>query len=368
MTVTNTTNTVQEQGNGVKTAYTFDFKVFAASDLEIAKVNRSTRVVTDLTITTDYTVSLNTTTEGGTVTYVVAPLSTENSSIRRINTIHQQTEVPTEGLIPGDTLNNEYDKQIMIDVQQQEELTRAIKMIVTSSLNNIDVPEGTSTSDRGGKIWAWNSAGTALELLAATIVDAISVIAVKGDIVQGDSSGDAAKLAIGSGTQILGITGGLLAWKGISNIIEYIELHGARSSGGDDGTFTAGAWEKRTVNAEIADLGSNVTIASSVITIQAGTYDCFIRCPAHKVDSHQAKLRNTSDSSDELIGSVALSAAADGMMTDSIIQGRFIITTQKNFEVQHICTTTRNTDGFGVGIASSVSNIFTTIVMKKVSD
>ena len=78
MTVTNKTNTVEEAGNGSKVAFTFDFKTPAAGDLEVYEVDGTTLVATLLTITTHYTVALNTVTEGGTVTYVTAPASGKN--------------------------------------------------------------------------------------------------------------------------------------------------------------------------------------------------------------------------------------------------------------------------------------------------
>lgn len=200
MTVTNTTNTVEEAGNGSKTAFTFSFKAQATTDIQVFKVNTSTLVAT-LQIEgsgADYTVALNDTTEGGTVTYTVAPTTSENSFIKRLMTLDQQTDVPTEGNIPEIALNNEFDKSRMIDIQQQEELARSLHFAETSSLSDVEVPEGTSASDRAGKVLAYDSTGTAMQLLNPTSVVGTDPIAVKGDIVQGDSAGDAEKLAISS--------------------------------------------------------------------------------------------------------------------------------------------------------------------------
>ncbi|MCP4989728.1 MAG: hypothetical protein GY928_27830 [Colwellia sp.] len=164
MTVTNKTNKVTELGNDVKVAYTFGFKVTNEADLEVYKVNTTTLVATLQTITTNYTVSLNTVTEGGTVTYVVAPTSTENSFIKRVMDFDQQTDVPTEGNIPEDSLNNEFDKGCMLDIQLEEELGRALKFATTSELTSIILPEGTSASNRALNYIRWDTAGTALEL------------------------------------------------------------------------------------------------------------------------------------------------------------------------------------------------------------
>ena len=170
MTVTNKTNTVEEAGDGTKVAFTFDFPAQSEDDLQVYKVNTTTLTATLQTITTHYTVALNATTEGGTVTYVTAPVDAatedtgENSFIKRVMDIDQQTAVPTEGNIPEDALNNEFDKSRMIDIQQQEELDRSLKFAITSALSDFTIPEGTSAANRATKVIAYDTAGTALTL------------------------------------------------------------------------------------------------------------------------------------------------------------------------------------------------------------
>lgn len=209
MTVTNTTNTVEEAGNGSKTAFTFDFKAQVAADLKVFKVDTTTLVATLQTITTDYTVALNTTTEGGTVTYITAPTTGENSFIKREMTLDQQTDVPTEGNIPEDSLNDEYDKSRMIDIQLNEALNRSIKFAETSSLTDITFPESTSADARAGKTVLWNSAGTDLTLATPT---SVSLIAATGDMEIGDSSGNPSVLSIGSTNAVLHVSGGTAVW------------------------------------------------------------------------------------------------------------------------------------------------------------
>ncbi|MBT5303819.1 MAG: hypothetical protein HOL31_01915 [Candidatus Scalindua sp.] len=164
MTVTNKTNTVEEAGNGSKTAFTFDFPAQATTDIEVYEVDTTTLAATLLTVTTHYTTALNATTEGGTVTYVTAPASGKNSFIKRVMDLDQQTAVPTEGNIPEASLNNEFDKSRMIDIQQQDELDRSPKFATTSTLSDFTMPEGTSAADRATKVIAYDSAGTAMTL------------------------------------------------------------------------------------------------------------------------------------------------------------------------------------------------------------
>lgn len=154
MTVDTTTSRVQENGNGVKTAFTFTFKTLAAADLEVYKVDTVTGISTLQTITTNYTVVLNTVTDGGTVTYVVAPTGTEQSLIIRVMTIDQQTDIPTASNIPEIALEDAYDKSIMISQQIQEQVDRSLVLDVGSTASGITVPAPVAD-----KALIWNSAG-----------------------------------------------------------------------------------------------------------------------------------------------------------------------------------------------------------------
>ncbi len=152
--------------------------------------------------------AINTTTEGGQVTYVTAPTSSEQSFIKRVMPLTQTTDVPTEGTIPEDSLNNEYDRSRMIDIQQQEEIDRTIKFVETSDLSDVTLPEGTSAANRASKVIAYDSAGTGLELVSTQTGTNVDPIAVQGDIAQGGVTGAAEKLAIGATGSMLSVVVG----------------------------------------------------------------------------------------------------------------------------------------------------------------
>ncbi len=212
MGVTDTTNTIKESGNGVKVAYTFDFKAFLSTDLKVYKIDTTTLVATLQTLTTDYSVSLNTITEGGTVTYVTAPTSSEYSFIKRELAFTQSTDVDTEDGLPSSSLNNEYDRSRMIDIQLKEESDRTLKFAETSDLTDITVPESTSAAARASKVIAYDSAGTGLDLVSTTTITNTDPLVVKGDLVQYGTSA-VEKLGIGSIGQFLGVASGKASWE-----------------------------------------------------------------------------------------------------------------------------------------------------------
>lgn len=160
MTVLNTTNTVREAGNGVKVAFDFDFKIFREEDLEIFKIDTTVdpEVETLQTLNVDYTVSINTATEGGTVTYSVAPgNATEDSFIRRTLELNQETKIPRESNFPEVSINNENDRSRMIDIQLQEQLDRAPLFPIGSGVTSFEFP-----APEADQFIGWNSTATAL--------------------------------------------------------------------------------------------------------------------------------------------------------------------------------------------------------------
>jgi hypothetical protein len=122
---------------------------------------------------------------------------------------------------------------------------------------------------------------------------------------------------------------------------------------GNGGTFTSGSWQTRILTTTVIDTDSIlVSLSSNQFTLPAGTYDIHATAPAFQVDHHQTRLRNVSDSSTVLTGSTCFCRAGgvgQDDLTHSILVGRFTITAQKTFELQHQCATTKTLNGFGTG-------------------
>ena len=138
----------------------------------------------------------------------------------------------------------------------------------------------------------------------------------------------------------------------------YIKLVDSKATTTAGGTFTSGSWQKRTVTEE-TDIGSHVTVSSSVIVLDAGDYQCFISCPAAEVDQHQTRLRNTTAGSTLLLGTNDRAISANSTSNRSIIVGRFTVAASQNLEIQHQCQTTQATNGFGQATSFGENEIYT---------
>lgn len=159
------------------------------------------------------------------------------------------------------------------------------------------------------------------------------------------------------------------AWTPITDFIidnfsnsfaQFIDL---KATGTDGGTFTSGSWQDRTINTTVINDIPGASLATNTLTLPAGTYLFLITAPANEVGRHQIKLRNTSDSTDDLVGS---SENAPSGTSHSEITGLLTIAAPKNFKVQHRCQTTKATNGFGIAADFGLSEVYTDVKVWKV--
>ena len=139
-----------------------------------------------------------------------------------------------------------------------------------------------------------------------------------------------------------------------------------QASGTQGGTFTSGSYVKRTLNTTVVNQITSCTLTSSVISLPAGTYEVFATAPAQQVNSHQAKLRNTTDSADIQFGSSGYTLTS-GSGNVSILQTVFTLSGTKNIELQHRCETTRATVGLGSQTSFSNDVVYSQITITKIA-
>ena len=195
-------------------------------------------------------------------------------------------------------------------------------------------------------------------LTSADITDSIITSAkiADGTIVNADINASA---AIAS-TKLSGVQGKFES--------ALLHVRDEKASGTAGGTFTSGAWQTRTLNTSLTNEISGASLSSNQITLPSGTYFIIASAPAQVVGGHKLKLRNTTDSSDTLIGTSENTTTGDyGIVGRSYVIGRFTISAQKTFEIQHRGTTTQTTNGFGAINSFSVVEVYADVQIWKVA-
>ena len=160
MTVPTTTNRTDATGTGATNVYPYTFKIFDQGSL-VVTVADTAGTESTLTITTDYTVSGVGSLSGGNVTLVDASQDWIDGSgylksgyaitIRRVRDLKQETDIRNKGDFFPETHEDEFDKQVMIDQQQQDEIDRTIKAAVTQSGADLTLPIASA-----GQAIGWN--------------------------------------------------------------------------------------------------------------------------------------------------------------------------------------------------------------------
>jgi hypothetical protein len=204
--------------------------------------------------------------------------------------------------------------------------------------------------------------------MPAGSVPAEKLVTTKGDIVAATASNVLARVGVGSDGQVLTADSSSTAgvkWASASATATIL-LQDQKASGTDAGTFTSGAWQTRTINTEVVDTGNNCTLSSNQFTLAAGTYVIYAVAPAYEVQFHQARLQNTTDATTTLTGTSMITNTGSATTTLSVVSGSFTIATSKTFELQHRCSTTQATNGFGRA-ASFGTEVYASVMLTKVA-
>jgi hypothetical protein len=149
--ISDVTRRVVYSGSAGVGPYSFSFEILNENDIAVYEND------TLLTITTDYTVTINA--DGtGSVTLVSASSSSDTVAILGNKGIERLTDFVTGGDLFATSLNDEFDAQTIFAQQNAEAVSRAIKIPPQSSLS-IDT---TLPVPQGNYILGWNDTGDAI--------------------------------------------------------------------------------------------------------------------------------------------------------------------------------------------------------------
>jgi len=128
MAITSTVRRATFAGDGIAVTFPFTFKVFAAADMQVSKTVGTTSTI--LTLTTDYTVTLNAdqnAAPGGTITMLVAPQVGESLAVTSRTAKTQSVQLSSGGAFLPNVLNDAFDKATILaqEIEDQAAIDRA---------------------------------------------------------------------------------------------------------------------------------------------------------------------------------------------------------------------------------------------------
>ena len=164
------------------------------------------------------------------------------------------------------------------------------------------------------------------------------------DNIKHQSSQGSGTITVGASGETVAPASGVMTKLGVFEN-QLLHVRDEKANDTDGGTFTSGDWRTRDLNTIKTNEITNASLSSNQITLPSGTYYIDAFAPVYNVQRHQTALYNITDSAFQIIGT---SEYIVGSVNKSFVKGRFTISAQKTFELQHRCTNTESGDGLGV--------------------
>jgi hypothetical protein len=204
-------------GSGTTGPFSVPFRFLEDSHLRV--IRTTTGLDTDLTLTTDYTVS-GAGAASGTVTLVTALAVGETLTIVRDVPATQEADYVANGPFPAESHEQALDKLTMLVQQNVEELDRTLRLPATTSGVSTELPRPVA-----GQLIGWDGAGTGL-----TGVDRTTLATV---VAYGSANAD---VFTGTGSQTVFV---LSADPGVINNLD-VSINGVVMVPGIDYTWVSG--------------------------------------------------------------------------------------------------------------------------------
>ncbi len=175
--------------------FAFAFKVYEVGDVKVIQIQTSNGAETVLTITTNYTVTLNDDQDanpGGTVT-LVSSGSAQNLATgynivitSKVGAL-QQTEITNQGGFFPEVINDVLDKAVILDQQQQSVIDKTIRFPLTQTVGGLEITE--NAANRANKTLVFDGSG---DLSVSATVDGrdVSADGAKLDTIETNAKDD----------------------------------------------------------------------------------------------------------------------------------------------------------------------------------
>jgi len=175
--------------------FAFAFKVYEVGDVKVIQIQTSNGAETVLTITTNYTVTLNddqNANPGGTVTLVSSGSAQNLASgyniviTSKVSPL-QLTEITNQGGFFPEVINDVLDKAVILDQQQQSILDKTIRFPLTQTVGGLEITENAAT--RANKTLVFDGSG---DLSVSATVDGrdVSADGTKLDGIESNATAD----------------------------------------------------------------------------------------------------------------------------------------------------------------------------------
>lgn len=130
---------IQYTGDGVQTAFTYPFPIFATADLEV--------FIDTVLQSADYTVSGAGVSAGGSVTFTTAPASGATLTLRRYLKVERTSDFQESGAFRAKVINDELDREVAMIQQVNADLDRTLHLQPFDPSTSLELPDKATRQD-----------------------------------------------------------------------------------------------------------------------------------------------------------------------------------------------------------------------------
>jgi hypothetical protein len=154
----------------------------------------------------------------------------------------------------------------------------------------------------------------------------------------------------------------------VDNFKDIAIFNETQASGTNGGTATSGSFVKRTLNTTVINNIAGCSIASSVITLPAGTYQVRAAAPVFRVNSSQLRIFNNT-------ASAIAGVAGPNLYTDNagdnggtnVVDTYFTLAVSSAIQLEQRVQTTVAAAGYGNGMAFGTTEQYSTVTITRVA-
>lgn len=128
---------------------------------------------------------------------------------------------------------------------------------------------------------------------------------------------------------------------------DLLHVQDQKASGVAGGTFTSGSWQKRTLSTIVTNELGVTIVSDEVVGLKAGIYEVDAQAEAYGCNYHQMRLYDVTGAAALVLGLSDYTPAAGSTQGRGMVRGRFSLAVTSTVRLEHRCSTTIATYGFG---------------------
>jgi len=393
---------IKTLGNGSTTEFTGNWKVLNSSYIRVFLESVSTGIQTLKTLGSDYSLTFDDT--GFVVTFFSAPTSANYVVIAREVSQDQSAPYKTSKGFQGEAIETSLDKLTAITQDLQDQVSRTPQSPIGSGALTLPVysagvipywSDDTANTQVNSTVTMEDIEGAVVAVSALAAASGVKVSSndttvgfLNGKLVAGtglsfteNNDGGSETLTVNMTSPVSvanGGTGASTEANARTNLSVYskaetdalvagsiFHLADEKASGTAGGTSIATTWTKHTL-AEKTNGITGSSVASSVVTLPAGTFRASGFAVAYQPNAFKMRLRNTTDSTTIAVGSNGYSSTSNNDNVYSFVDAVFTLASSKTIEFQYYIGNAVVTNGLGIAASSGEVEVYADLKFEKV--